>query len=157
MIKASNKPTNKTSGLYISFKIQQLALASVIGQRPPNFTIANYSASADCENCSFGHSLKVSTSDFDDSDWAYVSGKTAPLFFTHVLIVLTSNLNSSANFDGEIKSSVTFLTISCLVASEMAFGFVFFRGVSMTSSPTVVLEEDGMGWASSFSLALLYS
>ena len=30
--------------------------ASVIGQRP-NFTIADYSASADCENCSFGHCL----------------------------------------------------------------------------------------------------
>ena len=55
MIKASNKPTNKTSGLYISFKIQQSASASVIGQRP-NFTIADYSASADCEN-SLGHSL----------------------------------------------------------------------------------------------------
>jgi hypothetical protein len=39
-----------------SFKIQQSASASVIGQRP-NFTTANYSASADCENCSFGHCL----------------------------------------------------------------------------------------------------
>ena len=51
-----DKPTNKTGGLYISFKIQQSASASVIGQRP-NFTIADYSASADCENCSFGHCL----------------------------------------------------------------------------------------------------
>ena len=33
-----------------------MASASVIGQRP-NFTIADYSASADCENCSFGHCL----------------------------------------------------------------------------------------------------
>ena len=38
-------------------KNQQSALASVISQRP-NFTIANYSASADCENCSFGHCLQ---------------------------------------------------------------------------------------------------
>ena len=48
------KHTNKTGGLYISFKIQQSAL--VIGQRP-NLTIANYSASADCKTCSFGHCL----------------------------------------------------------------------------------------------------
>ena len=49
-----DKLTNKTGGLCISFKIQHSA--SVIGQRP-NFTIADYSASADCENCSFGHCL----------------------------------------------------------------------------------------------------
>ena len=40
-------------------KIQQSASASVIGLRP-NFTIADCSASADCENCSFGHCLAVS-------------------------------------------------------------------------------------------------
>ena len=51
-----DKPTNKTGGLYISFKIQQSASASVIGQKP-NFITADYSASADCENCSFGHCL----------------------------------------------------------------------------------------------------
>ena len=56
-----DKPTNKTGGLYISFKIQQSASASVIGQRP-NFTIADYSAWADCENCSFGHCLVNSIS-----------------------------------------------------------------------------------------------
>ena len=32
--------------------------ASVIGQRP-NFTIADCSASADCEKCSFGHCLGI--------------------------------------------------------------------------------------------------
>ena len=37
-------------------KNQQLASASVIGQRP-NSTIANYSALSDCENSSFGHCL----------------------------------------------------------------------------------------------------
>ena len=58
-----DKPTNKTGGLYISFKIQQLASASVIGQRP-NYIIANYSASADCENCSFCHCLSF----MDSSD-----------------------------------------------------------------------------------------
>ena len=41
-----DKPTNKTGGLYISFKIQQSASASVIGQRP-NFTLVDYSAAAD--------------------------------------------------------------------------------------------------------------
>ena len=39
-----------------TFKIQQLALALVIGLRP-NFTIADCSASADCIVCSFGHCL----------------------------------------------------------------------------------------------------
>ena len=52
-----DKTTNKTGGLYISFKIQQSASASVIGQRP-NFTIADYPSSADCKNCSFGHCLQ---------------------------------------------------------------------------------------------------
>ena len=49
--------------IYISFKIQQSASALVIDQRP-NFTIANYSASADCENCSFCHCLSF----MDSSD-----------------------------------------------------------------------------------------
>ena len=38
-----DKPTNKTGALYVSFKIQQSASASVIGQKP-NFNIADYSA-----------------------------------------------------------------------------------------------------------------
>ena len=49
-----DKPTNKTGGLYIFFETQQLP--SIIGQRT-NFTKVNYSASTDCENCSFGHSM----------------------------------------------------------------------------------------------------
>ena len=38
------------------FQIQQWSSASVIDQRS-NFTIVNCSASADYENCSFGHCL----------------------------------------------------------------------------------------------------
>ena len=38
--------------------------ASVIGQRP-NFIIAYYSASADCEKCSFGHCLTSSNLNID--------------------------------------------------------------------------------------------
>ena len=43
---------------------QQLASASVFGQRP-NFTIANCSASADCEKCSFGHCLLCTRLDYE--------------------------------------------------------------------------------------------
>ena len=46
-----DKPTNKTGGLNIYFKIQQISFG--FGNRPN----ANSSASANCENYSFGHSL----------------------------------------------------------------------------------------------------
>ena len=45
---------------YVPFNLRIQHLALVLGQRP-NFTIADYSASADCKNCSFGHSLIVGT------------------------------------------------------------------------------------------------
>jgi hypothetical protein len=59
-----HKPTNETGGLFIFFLIQQFASASLIGQRP-SFTISDYSASADCENCSFGHSLDTKNRTLD--------------------------------------------------------------------------------------------
>ena len=71
-----DKSTNKT--IYI-FQNQQSA--SVISQRP-NFTIADCSASADCENCSLGYSLVTRSINGNDSTTVNVQLLNTPLLPT---------------------------------------------------------------------------
>ena len=84
----------KTQVDHISFfKIQQWASALVISQRL-NFTIANCSASVDCENGSFGHCLVGCMSLIQKTEVQFLSRPTAQFLSSFEKIPICQTLSS---------------------------------------------------------------